>query len=496
MLVLAGTLVRLVYGLYTQPWMGSADQMAWGMVLDEMVKSGSWSYRQLIHYPHEGGSLGISLATLLIKPIPWGIPPLSIILLLADAGSRFIQLKITRQIWGATTATWLGIWSVFSIPLLLPWGMAYTGLHALSAFWPFVLIYVIWKLPNTTSQAVYAGLVTGLSISFGYDNLIFIPFYILGTLIYKAGYRAKLQHILIFIGISFLVLVPHIILKLWVNNGFILQQAGKFAIRDTGVVLSPGKLSFTRWLQVWFHSVPLFFRIWLPAWMNQVVQYILPGVFLVFGLVLASWKLGKSNRAIFLAMGLVGLFLSIYAVSPFYEKLEVPVHAVSARHFSYIFPLMMAILAHGFCSYARWPRWVLAGFILVFAWSGIQYAELQHQIKPKPYKGVGWVLAAKFGNESDKLIQLAAMGDTIHRVEILEGLGWGLAAQTLNHAPADDSVHIEQLVHIVSQFPPNDYRTLTEGVHFAFCAGVTPVLQPRLESRYNTALLLHGIKFE
>jgi hypothetical protein len=116
--------------------------------------------------------------------------------------------------------------------------------------------------------------------------------------------------------------------------------------------------------------------------------------------------------------------------------------------------------------------------------------------KPVPYKSVGWVLSAKFGNEPAQLMKLVAVADTIQRVPMLEGIGWGLAAQTLNHAPANDSIHIHQLVNLVAQFPQEDYRTLTEGVHFAFCAGVTPVLQPGLEAKYNDALIEHGIRFE
>src|SRR4030095_15458263 len=82
--VLAGTFIRLVYGIYSKAWMAAPDQIAWGLSLDEMLQIGTFSYKQLIHYPHEGGSLLVSLIALALRPIDFILPSLSLAALLID----------------------------------------------------------------------------------------------------------------------------------------------------------------------------------------------------------------------------------------------------------------------------------------------------------------------------------------------------------------------------------------------------------------------------
>src|SRR5262245_50122720 len=94
-IVLLGTILRLIYGWYARPWCIAHDQIAWTLSLEELLHGGTWSIKQLIHYPHEGGTLPISLLYLCLSPLAKFVPLLSIIALLLDAAARFIQVRIT-----------------------------------------------------------------------------------------------------------------------------------------------------------------------------------------------------------------------------------------------------------------------------------------------------------------------------------------------------------------------------------------------------------------
>ena len=67
-LVALGSISRLVFALEFQLWNQSPDQLAWELNLQEIFENGNWSYDSLIHYPHEGGTILISLFSLLFKP--------------------------------------------------------------------------------------------------------------------------------------------------------------------------------------------------------------------------------------------------------------------------------------------------------------------------------------------------------------------------------------------------------------------------------------------
>ncbi|MBL7983863.1 MAG: hypothetical protein JNM91_02645, partial [Flavobacteriales bacterium] len=49
-LVLAGTIVRFLFGLKYELWNGAADQLAWGIGLDDLLANPGIAYKQLIHY--------------------------------------------------------------------------------------------------------------------------------------------------------------------------------------------------------------------------------------------------------------------------------------------------------------------------------------------------------------------------------------------------------------------------------------------------------------
>ena len=140
LLVMAGTLVRFAFGSSHELWNSAPDQLAWGLALEDLVNGGTFAYKQLIHYPHEGGSSFLGLLAFLFVPLSGIMPPLSWAALLVDTLVRIIQINVAHRLFGARTAMWFAVWTVFAAPLMLPWSIIDFGLHALMSFAPFVLI--------------------------------------------------------------------------------------------------------------------------------------------------------------------------------------------------------------------------------------------------------------------------------------------------------------------------------------------------------------------
>ncbi len=86
-------------------------------------------------------------------------------------GSSHHRLKA----FGRTTAIYFALWTVAAVPGLLLWATVNFGLHPLSSFWPFVLLYVATRSMEEKPPAVWLGVITGLSISWSYDSLVLVP---------------------------------------------------------------------------------------------------------------------------------------------------------------------------------------------------------------------------------------------------------------------------------------------------------------------------------
>src|SRR5262249_34128877 len=138
--VIAGTLVRAAYGLVFEPGQQQPDQIAWGLSLACHEPDGPTLYQRLIHYPHEGGSILVSLLAWLIGP--WGkLPSLSVAALIIDSCSRLVQLLIVRRFFPPSALWWFAMWTIIPAPALLPWGTVSFGLHAAAAFIPFAILW-------------------------------------------------------------------------------------------------------------------------------------------------------------------------------------------------------------------------------------------------------------------------------------------------------------------------------------------------------------------
>lgn len=172
--LILGLIPRIIYGLWHEPWLNAPDHMAWDILLDEAITGESIRYDQLIHYPHEGGTILISILALLLKKA--GIMnALTLCALIIDMMSRAVQLFVINKISNRVTFHAFAIWSILSLPSILPWASVNFGMHSLLSFVPFgIILIAAWK-PQISKHYVVVGLIAGLSIWASYVNLIMLP---------------------------------------------------------------------------------------------------------------------------------------------------------------------------------------------------------------------------------------------------------------------------------------------------------------------------------
>jgi hypothetical protein len=172
-----GSLFRLGYCWVHTPWKFAPDHMAWEILLDESIKEGDFSYSHLIHYPHEGGTIVVSLFSLLINFFT-PLNSLAIAAFILDFLSRLIQLYVVKKIFTNKVSLAFGLWTIFAMPCIIPWAGVSFGLHSISSLFPFVFMYLIWKDGASHRHSVIMGLFLGLAVWFSYANIPLIPVYL------------------------------------------------------------------------------------------------------------------------------------------------------------------------------------------------------------------------------------------------------------------------------------------------------------------------------
>lgn len=296
-LVLSGTLLRLIFGIFSKDWMAAPDQLAWGLSLDEMMQSGTFSYKQLIHYPHEGGSLIVSIVAICLRPFNFILPSLSLSALLIDTISRWIQIKLVQKMFGTVTMSWFALWTVLAVPLLLPWATVNFGLHSLSAFLPFIFIYFATVHISKMPGGFWCGLVAGLSVSFSYDNLIFIPTFLIWKLFDSGKLLDKFRTMGMFLSIALIAMIPHMMVRFFADNGFQLEQLSSTSIRGVawGTVLSLQSLQ--NLVYVLQNHLPASFFLSTTSLISEVNQRFIVIGFFIVAIIFSFLAKVKSNKS-------------------------------------------------------------------------------------------------------------------------------------------------------------------------------------------------------
>jgi hypothetical protein len=473
-IVLAGTAVRLWYGFFTKAWLGSPDQLAWGLDIDAMLHNKNWSYTQLTHAPHEGAAFFISLFSLVLRPLQSFLPSLSLAALLIDTVGRLIQIRITQTIWGAETARWFAVWSILAVPLLIPWGTVNFGLHALLSFVPFVFCWIVFKYRRSAWLPAICGVTCGIAVSLSYNSIVLIAAGILFFLFDGEHPKRRMQKLFLFFAVLLVTLLPHLFARICYGS------VSEAALSIRGV-----PLKLTGWRQlgnlcsVWFTSLPGSFLL-LPGGVLCATVFL----FLLTGMVL--YARAAQTKASYLPVAILVIFIAAYACSPFYGKEYGNTNYVYYRHLCYIVPLLAVLSIHGFVTAGFWKKMVLAVWLLLCGGATIYYISAATKASPA-YRAAGWILAKKYQDRTDLLFSIPAITPDEYRQELVKGFGWGLGAALLQE---NNPASVEKMIVLISHTPPASRELLSEGVRYAFAKGVTPVLDPVLLAQIELRLAL------
>jgi len=471
-LCILGSMVRLLYGYVYTPWLRAPDHIAW----DILLGLGGLKYDLLVYYPHEGGSILISLIAR-FAGLFTNISALAVCAALLDFVSRYIQVYVTQKVLGDKVALLFGTWTVFAAPVILPWGVVNFGLHSISSFFPFMLLYLLWLDKPSTRFYILCGIFLGLSFWFSYSNYVLIVVFFLFHLFGKTRFRAlfyALPSLLI-------ILLVHVWVRWVADPGFHLEEIDITSIRNTEFMFSdPETWEWIRY--VWTnalaqsfvaHPDPVTFTIWLKR--TWIVLFFLgmSGCLWLFIQRTYPWKISVHLLTIL-------LFVTVYAISPFCYTYETFGHYMSYRHLTYIMPFIALFILLGLSAF-KWGPLPAVIFLCI----GVGAAGMLFRQKPSEdtaVKAAGWALAIKMGHEPGVVCQ-AISSTRYDRSSLVQGMGWGMSTALFNNVPEEEvAPRIERLEAMISSYPEEWKQDLLEGIKFSFSDDVTPRLNKEILS--------------
>ena len=475
-LCILGAITRMFYGYAHEPWIHAPDQLAWEMVIEQ----GDLSYCQLIHYPHEGGSILFSLFSQLLELFT-SFSSLTISAFLADFVVRFVQINVVKKLFNNRVAILFGIWTIFASPVIIPWGTLNFGLHSVSSVFPFIFLLMLFKKEQTIKYQLLSGSFLGLAFWFSYSNVILIPAFILYNLIGKKKF-SHWGYVLISLTI---VLILHILTRNVMDPGFHLNEFSFNSIR--GEVFSINEINFwDRLSNLPKVIVNSFIVLPYADQFSGVIKsaFSLSCLVSAIGLFLMikKKKLRKKHSILLL---LILLFIISYTLSPFFVEQEVEQETgnhVTFRHLTYIIPLVSLAIIVGL-SYLK-NNLVLIPFLLL----GVLQSNRLFQMEKTPQnhvttKASGWVLATKLGHDTELINSI--IKDNYKKSNLLiQGVGWGTSTalmkdnQTLSKLETKNKV--DELVDLIAQYPNSYQKDLLIGIEFSFSDQVTPRLDKNI----------------
>lgn len=481
-LCILGSIVRYVYAWIYAPWTQSPDHMAFEI----LQRHGALSYDEFIHYPHEGGTILLALLSR-IAGFFSDFNSLTIAAFMLDVASRFVQLWVVQRLLGTRMLWWFGAWTVFASPFLLPWGTVSFGLHAISACFPFLLMYLMHLNAQTTRAQIRNGFFLGLACWFSYSNVILIPVYIIYQLIRRNRFR---QWIFALISLSG-VLLLHLLVRMYANAGFELDAFSVATIRGESLVLNTPE-TWKRLYQVWWHALPesaagikdagtLINTIVLMAWR------------VLFLAGTAGWAYHLFRRhfspAVRIQLLTVLLFILSYALSPFFYEGDEIGSYVAYRHLMYILPMLSLLVLLGLRAW--WWSWLpLSLFLATITFSGVAAFRKEperHQIDIV----TGWVLGKKLGHSPERLSDI--LQSSRHRTrDLFQGAGWGIGTALFTDVRAGDSSVAEartaQLLQLYRRFPVHYQKDVRAGIELSFSDQVYPRLDEAVFTQIDMLL--------
>jgi hypothetical protein len=480
LLAFLGSIIRIIYGFLYAPWDISPDQIAWELVLRE----GTWSYNQLIHYPHEGGTL---LVSTLSRFIGWfsSFNSLTISAVILDFISRFIQVYIVFHVLPKKTAFPFGIWTLFATPSILIWGTVNFGLHNLSSVFPFILLYLMSLNLKSAKSQMGMGIFLGLAIWFSYANIVLLPVYIIYSFLTSKTHSNRIFSLITFAIICCL----HLITRIGFDSGFHLSHFDIISIR--GVIFSSLDVVHLKQIILTFARVLPNAAIGFPIvnFALSLFKFIWMGLGLL-GIIgcIQAYKKKAYPTALFISFITIPLFLILYGLSPFYYGNSEFGNFITYRHFTYLFPLLSLMVISGLSS-LKFRNISITIFLGVQILSSSLLFFQEHHTTNTSIKAAGWVLGTKYGHEPQKLQHIISNSD--HANLLIEGCGWGISTVLFENTDLTDSQltpKIKQLLRIKEQFTVSQQINFLSGVNYSFHPEVTPQLTPQILDQIHLRL--------
>lgn len=490
--IVLGTLVRLYYGYSSQIWNSAHDQIAWTYSLRDAQSEG-WLFRLLIHYPYEGGTLPISILTLSVCFFQNLIPALSLSALILDLGIRYLQIIITKKVFDANTARWFALWHILAIPLMLPWGTAFFGLHAINNIFPFIFLTLCSSRYSFSNRPILSGAIFAGMIVFSYHNIILLVAYLFLALASKITFDKK-QWLKFFLSLI-VVLLLHVLVRLKINHGFNIEDFALISVRGESWMQTTLSVRFNNVFQFWTNSFPdaLILNPGWPVLQKIGFWYMALTLLLMFFVLLRNKRLKNPN---ILAITVVLLLFSIfYAFSIFFTVNPKTPTFYGFRHLTYIVPIFVVLVMDLFSNISRIGKYFCYSFIFVCGLDSITFINHLERIPEPEHKVAGWILSRKYGDEPERLLNIAEDAKVERKTELLYGYAWGLTAHLMRTSHAKDTLQINRLCKSINAFHLRNRTVMLKGIRYAFSSGVTPKLDstllPLIESRLDSSAYLY-----
>ncbi len=443
---LLGSIIRITYSYLHQPWLGAPDHLAWELVLEQ----GKFGYDYLIHYPHEGGSIIVSLLALVVENIT-SISSLTIVALLLDFIIRFVQIVIVQRLYNQWVTIAFGIWTLFATPIFIPWASVNFGLHYLSGVFPFILLYLTHTPLKTTRAQLILGAFLGVCIWFSYINvvavLVFMAFQVINSKkIPRVSWSAFLA-----------VVVIHVMVRLNTEVGFQIEQLSTASIR--GASFNFGLQDFTERISNFHLLIGKAFvglehtNIFLTGALWTMLLLLIVGVLLQL-----KSKNGWQIRLF--PFAIIVTFLLFYFISPFYNK-SIEASFILDRHLTYIIPLLALFVIDGLSQSKLKPLLISTFISLQVIPSVMLFYQNNELDKTLNKRASGWVIGRKFGHSPEKVLPIISANSEDSQM-LVYGIGWGISTAIIEDN-ADHEKVATRVHHYFSLYPENYQGNLFEG---------------------------------
>lgn len=478
---IAGAIVGYQFALSSGSFNLSAEQTAWQYASNANVIAGSRSF----WFPLEPMSLIVSKLAALFTFLNHIIPSLSLAVIVLHTLISFWQMQITAIVFGKQSAAFFALWQIAAVPLLLPLNTVVFSLDSLNSISPFLFMWLISQTPKTKINrlkiAAYLSLLSVLAL----QNLLYLPlFYIAIRLISRETENKKLLYRPLLLACLF---VPIMLYSFYLINGNdyladLKQQLNSvtFTSDISDYITRPALLV----LEILPKGLYLFS---LPQLAGYSLSWLFFAIFVIaFGSII---KLSNFYKRIELvALLLIVVYVFGYCLTVFFKTDINKIGFFSLRHLAYILPFLFATILHATLTNKLPGKILVLSLIIGSAIASVYYFDkITRQADPNN-RAAGWLLAKKFGADSEKLTAIAEKLPYDSKNDLYFGIGWGLTTKLLRDAKKTDNALQDSLIFVISSFDQQHRLKLLEGIDYAFSPGVTPVLDSTLKQALHQKL--------